>query len=514
MVKQDLQKIINLSNESEDLTNELNEDVNNNNKEKLEYSKPILFNNNYNSMHGSRITSTIQQEAIYAFQLQQHITQKHGPEKIFYRVFSSSSDLDYFDYESFIEKYKEFYPDAKLIYSGNFYFPQKIQKKKVNDNIAIHSKLKNDFLLNPTHSSSGDEEDETNSTRIIPYSQIIELADGIYFCLQRITNSNEEDDRDMGNLPSIYTRSYEFFVLDSIVNSEMPNLENFLNTFIHRSTKKGSKAFIVGRNSNGYTLAEFKISIAPDFQEDSEVFNLIYGDGFSEFSEEIIKRFDPNDNFENKNDMENTFRKTQPGILLLHGDPGTGKTTYIRYLVKELQERYERDTVFMTAEFFAAHINSPEFIEFFKENTESSEHPPIIVIEDAERIILSREDGMNSSSAVSTVLNMTDGLLRDALNVQIIATFNTSVDNVDEALLRSGRLLGRKMFKKISISRAKNLLDKLNITDSEKEELIKHFSTLSDLDEISITEIFSIIRKSKPLIHDFTEVQKTSMGFI
>jgi hypothetical protein len=148
MVKQDLQKIINLSNESEDLTNELNEDVNNNNKEKLEYSKPILFNNNYNSMHGSRITSTIQQEAIYAFQLQQHITQKHGPEKIFYRVFSSSSDLDYFDYESFIEKYKEFYPDAKLIYSGNFYFPQKIQKKKVNDNIAIHSKLKNDFLLN------------------------------------------------------------------------------------------------------------------------------------------------------------------------------------------------------------------------------------------------------------------------------------------------------------------------------------------------------------------------------
>jgi len=182
-------------------------------------------------------------------------------------------------------------------------------------------------------------------------------------------------------------------------------------------------------------------------------------------------------------------------------------------LVKELQERYERDTVFMTAEFFAAHINSPEFIEFFKENTESSEHPPIIVIEDAERIILSREDGMNSSSAVSTVLNMTDGLLRDALNVQIIATFNTSVDNVDEALLRSGRLLGRKMFKKISISRAKLLLDKLNITSEEKEELDKHFATLKDSDQISITEIFSIIRKSKPLIHDFSETQKTTMGF-
>lgn len=507
MKKEDVQKIIDLSNESEDLTKQLNEDLNTTIQNPV-YSKPILFNKNYNSMHGSRITSTIQQEAIYAFQLQQDITQKHGPEKIFYRVFSSSSDLDYFDYASFIEKYKEFYPDAKLIYSGNFYFPQKIQKKNINDNIAIHSKLKNDFLLNLNTSS-----DDSNFTRIIPYSQIIELAHGVYFCLQRITNSNEDDDRDMTNLPAIYTRSYEFFVLDEIANSEMPVLENFLNEFIHRSTKKGSKAFIVGRNSNGYTLAEFKISIAPDFQEDTDVFNLIYGDGFSDFSEEIIKRFDPNDNFENKNDMENTFKKTQPGILLLHGDPGTGKTTYIRYLVKELQERYERDTVFMTAEFFAAHINSPEFIEFFKENTESSEHPPIIVIEDAERIILSREDGMNSSSAVSTVLNMTDGLLRDALNVQIIATFNTSVDNVDEALLRSGRLLGRKMFKKISISRAKHLLDKLNITPEEKEELEKHFATLKDSDQISITEIFSIIRKSKPLIHDFSETQKTTMGF-
>lgn len=510
MQHKDVQKIINLTNESEDLTKELNEDLNTNIQNPV-YSKPILINNNYNSMQGTRITSTIQQEAIYAFQLQQHITTHHGPEKIFYRVFSSSSDNDYFDYESFLEKYKEFYPDAKLIYSGNFYFPQKIQKKKVNDNIAVHSKLKSDFLLNFNNANP---EDESSFTRIIPYSQIIELASGVYFCLQRITNSNEEDDKEVSGLPAIYTRSYEFFVLDEIANSEMPVLESFLNTFIKRSTKKGSKAFIVGRNSNGYTLAEFKISIAPDFQEESDVFNLIYGDGFSDFSEKIIKRFDPNDSFENVNDMENTFKKTQPGILLLHGDPGTGKTTYIRYLVKELQERYERDTVFMTAEFFAAHINSPEFIEFFKENTESSEHPPIIVIEDAERIILSREDGMNSSSAVSTVLNMTDGLLRDALNVQIIATFNTSVDNVDEALLRSGRLLGRKMFKKISISRAKLLLNKLNITSEEKIELENHFSKLKDTDQISITEIFSIIRKSEPLIHDFSEVQKTSMGFV
>lgn len=491
-----------------------NEEIPISNLEQLEinnvnYSKPILFNKSYNSMHGSRITSTIQQEAIYAFQLQQHITQKHGAEKIFYRIFSSASDFDYFDYAAFIEKYKEHYPDAKLIYSGNFFFPQKIQKKQINDNINIHSQLKNDFLLNFNHA---DPENEDNFTRIIPYSQIIELADGIYFCLQRITNTNDEEDKEMSNLTKIYTRSYEFFVLDEIVNNEMSRLENFLSEFCKRSFKKGSKAFIVGRNSNGYTLAEFNISIAPDFQEDSDVFDLIYGDGFSDFSEKIIKRFDPNDAVDPA-DIENTFKKTQPGILLLHGDPGTGKTTYIRYLVKELQERYERDTVFMTAEFFAAHINSPEFIEFFKENTESSPHPPIIVIEDAERIILSREDGMNSSSAVSTVLNMTDGLLRDALNVQIIATFNTSVDNIDDALLRSGRLMGRKMFKKISIQRAKDLIHKLNISEDEREELSKHFLTLKDTDQISITDIFSIIRKSEPLIHDFSETVKTSIGF-
>ena len=54
------------------------------------------------------------------------------------------------------------------------------------------------------------------------------------------------------------------------------------------------------------------------------------------------------------------------------------------------------------------------------------------MIEDAENILIDREAG--GSSAVSALLNLTDGLLSDCLNIQIICTFNTDLSKLDRAL--------------------------------------------------------------------------------
>lgn len=62
----------------------------------------------------------------------------------------------------------------------------------------------------------------------------------------------------------------------------------------------------------------------------------------------------------------------------------------------------------------------------------------VMVIEDAEELITSREEVRNSN--LSMLLNLTDGLLGKSLGIQIIATFNTDVKNIDKALLRKGRL--------------------------------------------------------------------------
>ncbi|MEO6231618.1 MAG: AAA family ATPase [Ferruginibacter sp.] len=92
----------------------------------------------------------------------------------------------------------------------------------------------------------------------------------------------------------------------------------------------------------------------------------------------------------------------------------------------------------------------PDFITLLIRNPNS-----VIVIEDAENIIMDRKISNNAS--VSNLLNISDGLLADFLNVQIICTFNNSLTMVDSALLRKGRLVAKYEFGKLGINKSQRL---------------------------------------------------------
>lgn len=139
-------------------------------------------------------------------------------------------------------------------------------------------------------------------------------------------------------------------------------------------------------------------------------------------------------------------QQNKSGIYLFHGDPGTGKSTYIRYLV----HRLKKEVVFMPPS-IACNLDSPTFTRLLIESANT-----VFVIEDAEQLLVSREDGKNSS--ISMLLNITDGLLGESLGIQIIATFNTHLNNIDKALLRKGRLNGLYEFKPLTIDKSSQLL--------------------------------------------------------
>ncbi|MGO8056094.1 hypothetical protein, partial [Rhizobium leguminosarum] len=63
----------------------------------------------------------------------------------------------------------------------------------------------------------------------------------------------------------------------------------------------------------------------------------------------------------------------------------------------------------------------------------------------------------NNSSSVSNLLNISDGLLADFLNVQLVCTFNSSLTFIDTALLRKGRLIAKYEFGKLGITKAQLL---------------------------------------------------------
>ena len=145
--------------------------------------------------------------------------------------------------------------------------------------------------------------------------------------------------------------------------------------------------------------------------------------------------------------MEEYLENGRSGLILLSGEPGTGKSTFIKHLTTIT----DRKIIYMPPT-GADQLTSPDFISFIMGHRGS-----VLLLEDAEKALRSRDSQDNG--AISNLLNITDGILGDCLNITVIATFNIDREKIDSALVRKGRLLVEHHFKALSSDDANRLLE-------------------------------------------------------
>ena len=170
---------------------------------------------------------------------------------------------------------------------------------------------------------------------------------------------------------------------DDFVNE----VTDLVSSFKERQRRQPLEINLIVQNRNSLELRGMEI------KRTKLDLDLFYEDDFKEVDELIRKRL---------------LQKNDKGIVLLHGMPGTGKTTYLRYLVGKIKKR-----VLFLPPSMADNLMNPEFVELLISNPNT-----VLIIEDAENIIKDRKH--SNESSVSNLLNISDGLLADFLNVQLI----------------------------------------------------------------------------------------------
>lgn len=260
--------------------------------------------------------------------------------------------------------------------------------------------------------------------------------------------------------PVCVTYSYGTLIVMSHLGEEIINdvIEKYLKKY--NQDDGSAKCYIIVKDPEMY-LKDFPIDLADNLD-----FGL-YNEGFEDVHKDMVK----------------SIKDDKNGLYLLYGCPGTGKTTYIRHLIKEC-ETEKRKFIYVPSNLFGDFTN-PSLIPFLMDHRGC-----IFIIEDCESLV-TVDNGIRSAE-LTDLLNMTDGLLADALDIKIICTFNIDDGKIDDALLRPGRCKCRYEFDLLNKDRANVAAERLGLQKVDKD--------------VSLADLFNNGKS-------FMETKKKKMGF-
>ena len=175
-------------------------------------------------------------------------------------------------------------------------------------------------------------------------------------------------------------------------------------------------------------------------------------------------------------------------IVIMEGEPGTGKTHLIRGMLTEIPDAM---FVLVSPDMIPA-IAGPELLPLLIRNKQSYalNGPIILVLEDADRCLVRREsDNINS---IQSLLNLGDGIVGSLLDLRIVATTNAKKLEMESAILRPGRLSKRMEIGALDFITARDAFKRLLPETSLPNVLLEEASKF----KMTLAEVYSLARKS------------------
>lgn len=144
------------------------------------------------------------------------------------------------------------------------------------------------------------------------------------------------------------------------------------------------------------------------------------------------------------------FLASDSAVLIMRGEPGTGKTSFIQHLVwrsgTNAMITYEEQL-----------FRSDDLFQHFM----TSRNVHLLLMEDADQFLLSRERDGNATMA--KFLNVADGILHFPQKKLIISTNIVDVSKIDSALLRPGRCFDNAEFRRLTYPEAVRAAEQIGV---------------------------------------------------
>jgi hypothetical protein len=154
------------------------------------------------------------------------------------------------------------------------------------------------------------------------------------------------------------------------------------------------------------------------------------------------------------------------GLTIFDGPPGTGKTSLIMQMIRRLEKTHVFYVLPVSQD---GALSSPELVPFWqRQNTRHADRVKVIVLEDAERLLWRR--GGDNREAVSSLLNIADGLMGRMLRLHVVCSVNARMQDLDPAVLRPGRLMNHRRFSTLSLEAARKVAAAKNVEFKPKRD--------------------------------------------